>query len=145
MTQAEMGFTGESAGAPTGFFAQTSRRPKISPDRGEWQASMQRYRQAKAAADAFDWNTYQPGCQAVLDAGGIYAPFDLEMQMEHLRDIESAAEMYLMQRVPAPDLAALRWKLDRALLVEEGQMVGWAEDYTRQTIADVARLLGAAA
>lgn len=42
--------------------------------------------------------------------------------------------------MPAPDLAALRWKLEQ-LHEGDGGMPAWTAEYIAQTYADVARLM----
>lgn len=163
MTQAEMGFTGERAGAPTGFFNDLSRRnilggcvlaalagaavpagaafadvPKIG--RQEWNAAMARYQAARARADHYEENVYRVAERIADLEGGRVSPH-IGNEDDRLRDLESDADQALMN-MPAPDLQALRWKLDRALTIEDGTLAEWGERYLRQTIADVARLLG---
>ena len=42
---------------------------------------------------------------------------------------------------PAPDLSALRIKLEKLLAIDNGSTDAWSEDYVRQTIKDMRRLL----
>ena len=45
---------------------------------------------------------------------------------------------------PAPDVAALRWKLDRLTVdvrEHEVSLPAWTAEYLSQTLADIARLL----
>lgn len=44
---------------------------------------------------------------------------------------------------PAPNLAALRWKLDRLLAIDTGETDAWSAEHVAQTVADVERLLAA--
>lgn len=53
------------------------------------------------------------------------------------REYETQARL---MKMPAPDLAALRWKLDLCR-EEDGEMAPWGADYIAQTFADIARLL----
>lgn len=55
-----------------------------------------------------------------------------------------AAEDRLMTQIPAPDGAALRWKLEKLLSTEEedGHTAAWVARYVEQTRRDIARLLG---
>jgi hypothetical protein len=63
----------------------------------------------------------------------------LDERSEELGDALSDAEAALMN-TPAPDLAALRLKLER-LPEKDGDMPAWSSSYIAQTFADVARLL----
>ena len=56
----------------------------------------------------------------------------------------SDAEAALMD-LPAPDLAALRWKLDQTLRIDGDSTPCWSAEYVRQTVADFRRLCGEAA
>ena len=63
---------------------------------------------------------------------------------EVLGERVAEAECALMD-TPAPDLAALRFKLDHLLEPDsEGSTACWSRDYVAQTIADYQRLLGGA-
>lgn len=88
--------------------------------------------------------------RAALD--GVQAFRDAEEQHEIESGMKAADEEYnrlseadskaldKVMRMPAPDLAALRWKLD--YLTTDGESWdGWSESFTRQTYADIARLL----
>jgi hypothetical protein len=62
---------------------------------------------------------------------------------------EALTERFLEARdtlmdMPAPDLAALRWKLEQ-LPENDGDLAPWTGAFVRQTFADVARLLPPAA
>lgn len=161
MTQAETAFTGAQGSAPTGFLNDLSRRevfggcmlaamaaaaaPVIAAPltgREQWNAAMERYRAAKARADNYDETVYKRA-ERLGDLDGKGVPWHIGREDDRLRDLESAADKALMT-MPAPDLAALRWKLDRALMIDDGALANWSEWYVRQTIADVARLLGPA-
>ena len=74
--------------------------------------------------------------QAIRDRYGMDA---LNDQSDDLGDrLAEGAEAIMA--TPAPDLAALRWKLD--YLSGDGHaFAAWEEDYTRQAFADMARLL----
>jgi hypothetical protein len=56
-----------------------------------------------------------------------------------LAEANCEAQRMLMD-MPAPDLAALGWKLAR-LRDDDGGLVAWEADYIRQTFADIDRLL----
>jgi hypothetical protein len=62
---------------------------------------------------------------------------------EALTDRFIATRDALME-MPAPDLAALRWKLDQ-LPDCDGSLAAWSADFVRQTFADIDRLLPAGA
>lgn len=64
---------------------------------------------------------------------------DMDDQSEALTDRYVDARDVLMD-MPAPDLAALRWKLEQ-LTDPDGSLAGWSAEFVRQTFADVASLL----
>jgi len=66
----------------------------------------------------------------------------LDARAEELGDLIAEHRQRLMD-IPAPDLPALRWKLDQ-LRDENGDIVQWSAEYVDQCFADVARLLGEA-
>lgn len=62
-------------------------------------------------------------------------------EIDRLTDVFSDAQTALME-MPAPNKAALRWKLDK--LLDDGDDIStasWSMDYARQTIADYRRIL----
>lgn len=74
--------------------------------------------------------------------GAIRSRYDIDVwddRSEALteRFIETRAALMEM---PAPDLAALRWKLEQ-LPDPDGSMAAWSADFVRATFADVANLL----
>ena len=69
---------------------------------------------------------------------------EADERWEELGKRVNEAESALMH-MPAPDLAALRWKLDQALMIEGDSICPWSADYVRQTVADFRRLCGEAA
>lgn len=74
----------------------------------------------------------------LLSSGSPYAvPAHMEDERERLCDEFSGAETLLMA-TPAPDLAALRWKLDHTAGSE------WNKDYVAQMQRDIDRLMGPA-
>lgn len=99
-------------------------------------------RDTVAAADERDRQV-----QAVNDR---YDIDRLDEKAERLGDALADAQRRLLD-MPAPDLAALRWKLDRVLALEHaddedgGNIPAWSHSYVRQTLADIARLLPAGA
>ena len=63
-------------------------------------------------------------------------------RLDQLCDLYCEAEARLMA-MPAPNAAALRWKLDKLLEPEAaGSTASWSRDYVAQTTRDIARLLG---
>ena len=66
-----------------------------------------------------------------------------DQRWEALGERVNDAEAALMD-LPAPDLAALRWKLDQALRIDGDSTPCWSAEYVRQTIADYRRLCGEA-
>lgn len=60
-------------------------------------------------------------------------------RMDELADSYCDARVGLMN-TPAPDLAALRWKLDQ-FRDDDGDLVAWTADIAAQTFDDIARLL----
>jgi len=64
-------------------------------------------------------------------------------ESDRLDDIENGAETALMD-MPAPDLPALRWKLDRIFDLHDDGMQPWTVKYVGQAMSDYARLLGEA-
>jgi hypothetical protein len=70
-------------------------------------------------------------------------PSAIDDEFDRLVDVASDLECAVME-TPAPDLAALRWKLDRLLEPDDpdASTPCWNKDYVRQTIEDYQRLLG---
>lgn len=102
-------------------------------DRRQWDAAMRRY---EAADDHYH------ACVARLRrkyGREVDAPHDELAALDDLCSTVSDRESDLEQ-IPAPDLAALRWKLDR-LRESNGEMVPWAGHAVRQTFSDIARLM----
>lgn len=64
----------------------------------------------------------------------------IEETADRLCNEACAAEDALME-TPAPDLSALRIKLEKLLAIDNGSTDAWSEDYVRQTIKDMRRLL----
>jgi hypothetical protein len=72
------------------------------------------------------------------DTGMAEADERYEAFGEAIADAESA-----LMDIPAPDLEALRWKLDQLLEPNsEHSTAAWSRDYVAQTVADYHRLLG---
>lgn len=63
-------------------------------------------------------------------------------RLDQLCDIYCEAEARLMA-MPAPNAAALRWKLENLLEADTGGSTApWSYHYVEQTHRDIARLLG---
>lgn len=149
-------------------------------DRSAWDAAMARYRAAEREHDAYAANIFDPAWEAEQafekahglrhkQADGLWnrsyferrkafqekhgtdycVPDHLHERMEALSDGLCDARGDLLD-VPAPDLAALRFKLDDILAVERrhqadgGSTASYGYGYVKQTLADIARLLPAA-
>ena len=69
-------------------------------------------------------------------------PEHISGEYERLVTAQCAEEDALMA-MPAPDRAALRWKLDKVMEPEsDGSTPCWSRDYISQTVRDYQRLLG---
>lgn len=145
----------------------------IAADRSEWEIAMARFRLAKAAHGKFfavferayaaevafeeargvvhqlpdgswtrDYFDRRRALRAELGTSHV-VPDHMHERIEALSDRMNDAERAALD-TPAPDLAALRWKLDR-LTVEanepDGDLPPWSHEYVRQTLADIARLM----
>ncbi|MFN2100891.1 hypothetical protein [Altererythrobacter sp. MF3-039] len=64
-------------------------------------------------------------------------------ELDRLAEEISDATLVILD-TPAPDGAALRWKLNHLLEMDNETLGIWSEDYSRGTIADIDRILGAA-
>jgi len=77
---------------------------------------------------------------------GHIIPAEINTALDILSEAASDAETDLM-KMEAPDLAALKWKLDRVLRIDDsnaedgGCTPCWTARYVQQTILDCARLL----
>lgn len=69
---------------------------------------------------------------------------EAEERCEALGEVRYEAEWALME-LPAPDLPALRWKLEKLLEVHNGSCAGWSEEAIAQTVADMQRLMAGTA
>lgn len=132
-----------------------------------WDRAMQRMIEAKRATYRYDAEVWDPAFRREIEferqhgvdyrEPGHHAkrlrlidqhgnahciPDAVADEQERLCDAYCNAQTELMG-MPAPDRAALRWKLD--LLLEpdaDGSTGSWSRDYIRQTVADYQRLLG---
>lgn len=91
----------------------------------------------RAALDSIQ--AYRDACDKHDQETGMAAAED---RWEALGDAAHAARGKVME-TPAPDLAALRWKLQHLLADDGSESVSaWSMDYIAQTKADIARLMG---
>lgn len=89
-------------------------------------------RQFVAAADERDQKV-----QGIRDR---YDMDRLDARAEELGEMIADAQRTLMD-TPAPDLPALRWKLEH-LREDDGNIAAWTASYVEQCFADIARLMG---
>lgn len=136
----------------------------------DWECAMKRYLDAEAAYQHYARTVYDPAHARMIafeeangmaqgspaytrDAvqalharhGGIFAvPDDVGEMCDRLSDEAYEAE-WVLRKMPAPDHAALRWKLDRFLTCDDndGYTDSWSTDAIAQTIEDYRRLLAA--
>lgn len=103
--------------------------------RQKWDAALQEYRAAQAAADAI--------C-GECDSAGEPLPKRLEDERERLVTLADDLHIALM-KAPAPDGSALLFKLEGLLATEQGDgsesIEPWTEKYVAQTREDARRLL----
>jgi hypothetical protein len=105
----------------------------------EWAAAMTRYRMAKLRADS-EW-------EALKNLPDDHADREIYGENADQSGEEESAARTVLLNMPAPDLVALRWKLDHIITfegIEDEYMEAWSRAYVRQTIADYHRLLGGA-
>lgn len=110
----------------------------IAADTTAWDAAMLRYRMAFHRARN-EWRAY---CEIPHDHEDRKV---LEGLCGLSADEEDEAEKALLE-MPAPHLAALRWKLDNVITFDDADdddefMAAWARRRVAQTIADYKRLL----
>jgi hypothetical protein len=109
-----------------------------------WSTMMGSYLAVKARDDAFMAEHYMPHFHQRQADKGHVIPDDIEQAAESLGDHKGDLQDALMG-MPAPDAAALMWKLDIAFRVDQdGSMEPLSGWYISQTIADYRRLLGGA-
>ncbi|MBT2185545.1 hypothetical protein [Sphingobium nicotianae] len=129
-------------------------------DRRVWDSTMRKWQTAKAKGHTFDMEYVDPlyeAEKAAFGRGHIY-PDDprydevcawrdkrnyeaIHNRCEELADAEADAHVALL-RMPAPDTAALRWKLDQTI-EEDGEIALWCEEIALAIQADYRRLLPA--
>ena len=106
-----------------------------------WDAAMARYIKARAISDAFNRDHYDVYIRRQNADHSYGIPDNISDRGEALIDEMVNAEGVLMD-MPAPDRAALRWKLDIVLEPGEEFTPSYSANYVAQTIADYRRLLG---
>lgn len=139
-------------------------------DRRAWEHALARLKVAEQTAEDFDAQTFRPMYeheQAVESAAGVdhskpgfwqerdnfiaehgsahRVPEGINDRHDELWSLVGDAKEEVM-KTPAPDQAALRYKLDY-LLEDDGteSVSAWSMDYAAQTLADIARFLPPAA
>lgn len=115
---------------------------KITEPQSAWNATMDSYLTIKTRKDAFMAEHYMPHFNQFQAGGGYTIPIDVDLAADALRDHSGDLQDALMA-IPAPDGAALQWKLDKVMAsYSEGSI--WSDWYVSQTIADYRRLLAPA-
>jgi hypothetical protein len=133
--------------------------------RAQWDAQWNRYQAAEEAFQVFDCEVYKPleaQFEALLAENGYvrgkpgfeegrakFLPLHgVTSEISDLQDELSeraADEQTALLNTPAPDLAALRWKLDHLFWLEpdepDASTSSWRRKYIAQTVADYRRLL----
>lgn len=138
-------------------------------DRAEWERALRRFKEAEAKADRHYQQVYEPladRMDRIEDAAGLdRARFDfwerrkafVKVNPNLYRDFDAAGDecerhgdavsdaLTALMDTPAPDLAALRWKLDQFRDEKDGSLQPYTASFTDQTYADMARLMPPAA
>lgn len=134
-------------------------------DRAEWERALRKFKDAEALADRHYKQVYLPlydKAERVEDAAGLdRARFgfwerrkafvnvnpnlyqDLNAASDECEKLGDACADALCEVMdtPAPDLAALRWKLDQFRDERDGSLQSYTASFTEQTYADMARLM----
>lgn len=102
-------------------------------DRTAWDSAMRNLETITQRRDAY---------RAYLNRkyGAKAAPYEEEVQYDDLTDSMVEAETVLAE-MPAPDVAALRWKMEHLLESGGVRTPSWSLSYVKQTKADMRRLL----
>lgn len=113
-------------------------------DRSTWDAAMQTFISADAEFQAF-LPEYREIEQAREVAEG-KAANDLPgwgAAVERLEDLGDKAHdaRWSLMAMPAPDLPALRWKLEHLLELEGDSVAPWSAEAIADTVADMRRLI----
>ena len=130
-----------------------------------WDATMRRYLDAVSRTNDYDRRFWTPAYEAeqshekahglvhgtpgywerrkeLLAKNGYAMPASVNEEYERLITAQCAEEDALMA-MPAPDGAALRWKLDKVLECDSDDSTPcWTRKYVAQTVGDYQRLLG---
>lgn len=104
-----------------------------SVDRTAWDSAMRDLETITQRRDAYRAHLNR-------EYGAKAAPYEQEVQYDDLTDTMVEAESVLVN-TPAPNLSALRWKLEHLLESDGVATSPWSPDYTKQTMADIRRLL----
>lgn len=127
-------------------------------DRRAWEHAIARFVAARQASDDYDERIFNPaydrevayrrahglGCSSIGNPDTV--PDDVNDEHDRLIDVMCAAEEVVLA-TPAPDLAALRWKLDKLFVLDHsgfdpaGSTPCWSAPYVHQTMLDIVRLL----
>jgi hypothetical protein len=120
--------------APSSFAGATA-------DLSEWNAAMARFQAAEAAEDRFYQQFYAKADDAWIRRD-VKIPAEVTDEMDRLTN-EADDLRWAVMKVPAPDRAALRWKLEHILRDDgSGGITAYAHSHLDQTLADIGRLLG---
>lgn len=133
-------------------------------DRSEWERAVRNFEQVTADAERYDrevWNPLSEKLDRIEDAAGLdrarygfwdrrKAFMDVNPKLYHDYSVVAdevdrrgdavADALGEVMDTPAPDLAALRWKLDQ-LREPDGGLAPWMSGMVNQTFADIERLL----
>lgn len=104
-------------------------RERLEP---HFEAARARFGDDRPRKDAPDWPEYRDWCES----SGFNAVMD---EWSHMAEAEGDAQTALL-RMPAPDLAALRWKLEHTFDTD-GEIALWCEDIALTIRSDFQRLL----
>lgn len=138
-------------------------------DRSEWERALRKFKDAEALADRHYKQVYLPlsnKAERVEDAAGLdRARFGfwerrkafVNVNPNLYQDLNAASEecdrlgdavadaLGEIMDTPAPDFAALRWKLDQFRDERDGSLQCFTASFTEQAYADMARLMPPAA
>ncbi|MCT2559237.1 hypothetical protein N0B51_09595 [Tsuneonella sp. YG55] len=133
-------------------------------DRTEWERALRHFEKVTADAERYDrevWLPLSDKLNRIEDAAGLdrarfgfwdrrKAFMDVNPKLYHDYSVVSdevdrrgdavADALGVAMDTPAPDLAALRWKLEQ-LREGDGDLSPWTAGFVRQTFEDVERLL----
>lgn len=110
-------------------------------DSGGWNAAMARFQAAEAAENRFYQQVYAKADDAWIRRD-VKIPAAVTDEMDRLTE-EADDLRWAVMKVPAPDRAALRWKLEHVLRDDgSGGITAYARSHLDQTLADIGHLLG---